>query len=466
MEDIKQKIIDTVGLAADELGYDAYIVGGYVRDMIMGRESDDIDFVCVGNVNTTDVRAGIAVANLVAEKLGVGEVREFKNFGTAQLCYKGVEAEFVGARKESYDRGSRKPVVENGTLDDDLSRRDLTINAIAYCVNANKKGFVDKFNGAGDIKYKTIRTPLNPDVTFSDDPLRMLRAIRFAVRFGFSMDSETFDGIKRNSSRISIISKERITTEMNKILMSPDPARGILLLHSSGLLKRFLPAVSELDIVYEKNGITHKNNFWHTLGVLKYVAEHDGSLNVRWAALLHDIGKVKTQKFENGTWTFKYHEIEGAKMVVKIFNDLKLPLDDMEHVKKLVEYHMRPQTIVEDVTDSAIRRLMFDAGDDLEDLMLLCMADVTSKNDEKVKRIRDGFEHLKEKFIDLEERDHIRNFQPPVNGNEIMEMLSVGPSRIVGVVKEDIKNAILDGVLPNDHDKAVEYIKNKYLKNN
>lgn len=467
MKDSKEIIIKTVGEAADELGYSAYIVGGYVRDMIMQTPSDDIDFVCVGNpTESKNVRAGICVANLAAKKLGVSEVREFKNFGTAQFTYKGVEAEFVGARKESYDRGSRKPVVENGTLDDDLNRRDLTINAIAYCVNKGREGIVDKFNGQQDIAKGIIRTPLDPDITFSDDPLRMLRAIRFAVRFNFDIDEQTYEGIKRNAGRLKIISAERITTELNKILMSPNPARGIHALHDTGLLNMFLPSVSALDDVKTQASVSHKNNFFHTLGVLKYVADHGGSLNVRWAALLHDIGKTKTRKFEDGTWTFRYHESVGAKMVERIFNELKLPLDDMKIVRKLVEMHMRPQTIVEDVTDSAIRRLMFDAGDELEDLMLLCMGDVTSKNDAKVKRIRDGFEHLKEKFIDLEERDHIRNFQPPVNGDEIMAMFNLTPCRMVGVIKEDIKNAILDGNLENDHDKVVAYILEKYKNDN
>jgi poly(A) polymerase len=462
---ICEVIIKAVGDAADELGYDAYMVGGYVRDKIMKRESEDIDFVCVGG-ETPDVRAGIAVANRAAEKLGVGKVEEFKNFGTAHFVYDGVEAEFVGARRESYSRGSRKPVVENGTLEDDLNRRDLTINAIAYCVNGNKRGYIDKFDGKDDIKHGIIRTPLDPNITFSDDPLRMLRAIRFAVKFGFNIEYRTLKGIEKNARRISIISAERISAELNKILMSDQPSRGIKLLNSTGLLKLILPSVAALDRVETKNGVSHKNNFFHTLGVLSYVCSHGASLNVRWAALLHDIGKTKTQKFENGTWTFRYHEVEGAKMVARIFHQLKMPLDDMKHVQKLVELHMRPQAIVEEVTDSAIRRLMFDAGDDLEDLMLLCMGDVTSKNDEKVKKIRAGFEHLKEKFIDLEERDHIRNFQPPVNGDEIMEMLHLEPGRMVGIVKENIKNAILDGELENDHDKVAAYIMQKYTSTN
>ena len=465
MEDkkkIREKVIDTVGSAADELGYGACVVGGYVRDTFMGRDSDDIDFVCIGSKKDKGVRAGIAVATLAAKKLGVDEVREFKNFGTAMFNYKGMEFEFVGARKESYDRGSRKPVVENGTLDDDLNRRDLTINAIAYCVNKGHEGIIDKFGGIDDIKAKVIRTPLDPDITFSDDPLRMLRAVRFAVRFGFTIEEGTYNGIVRNAHRLSIISVERITSEMDKILMSPDPARGVELLHKTGLLKMFLPSVSALDNIRTECGIKHKNNFYHILGVIRYVGEHGGSLQVRWAAMLHDIGKMKTRKYEDGAWTFRYHETESAKMVEKIYNELKLPLDDMKKVKKLVELHMRPQNIVEDVTDSAIRRLMFDAGDDLEDLMLLCMADVTSKNDEKVRRIRDGFEHLKEKFIDLEKRDHIRNFQPPVNGDEIMRMFGIPPCKLVGVIKDDIKEQILEGNLENDHDKAVAYIAAHY----
>lgn len=459
----KDIIIKTVGASADELGFDAYLVGGYVRDMVMGRECDDIDFVCVSKNATKDVRAGIEVANLTAKKLGAGEVREFKNFGTAQFTFNGIEVEFVGARKESYDRRSRKPIVENGSLDDDLNRRDLTINAIAFCVNHGKEGFVDKFNGIKDIELKTIKTPLDPDITFSDDPLRMLRAIRFAVRFGFEIEKNTYNGIVRNANRLEIISVERITAEMNKILMSPDPSRGIELLHETGLLKLFLPEVSALDNVKVENGVKHKNNFQHTLGVLKNVSENGGSLNLRWAALLHDIGKIKTRNFEDNGWTFKFHETEGGKMVEVVYNRLKLPIEDMKYVKKLVEMHMRPQTIVEDVTDSAIRRLMFDAGDSLEELMALCMADVTSKNDEKVKRIRGEFEHLKQKFVEIEEKDHIRNFQPPVNGEEIMGMLGIPPCKLVGVVKDEIKNLILDGMLENDHEKAVDYIKKHYL---
>ena len=466
MTDHKREIIEAVSEAADEIRCMAYMVGGAVRDHIMGRECNDIDFTCVAlGMRHEGFRPGIAIAKRAAIKLGDDiEVREFKNFGTAQFNYNGIEVEFVGARKESYDRGSRKPVVEDGTLDDDLNRRDLTINAMAYCVNKGHEGLIDKFNGRNDIENKVIRTPLDPDITFSDDPLRMLRAIRFAVRFGFVINQQTYDGIKRNAHRLEIISMERITDEMNKILMSTYPSRGIQILYNTGLLKMFLPEVSALDDVKVEDGVKHKNNFYHTLGVLDYVSKNGGNLNTRWAALLHDIGKIPARKFEDGGWTFRMHEYESGKMVEKIYKRLRLPIDDMKVVRKLVEMHMRPQTIVEDVTDSAIRRLMFDAGNELEDLMLLCMADVTSKNDEKVKRIREGFEHLKEKFIDLEERDHIRNFQPPVKGYEIMAMLGLEPGPMVGKVKDDVKNAILDGRLENDRDKAVAYIIDNYCK--
>lgn len=465
MKDYNNKLFNAISEAAEELDCDVYMVGGAVRDRLMGQKCNDVDFTCVNRDKSRNgFRPGIEVANLAATKLGVSEVREFKNFGTAQFMYDGIEVEFVGARKESYDRGSRKPVVEDGTLDDDLDRRDLTINAIAYRINKGNEGIVDKFNGRLDIQFGIIRTPLDPDITFSDDPLRMLRAIRFAVRFNFDIDKETYEGIKRNAGRLEIISAERITTELNKILMSPNPARGIDALHDTGLLKMFLPEVSALDDMKVVDGVKHKNNFYHTLMVLNYVSKNGGSLNTRWAALLHDIGKIPVRKFEDGGWTFRMHEYEGGKMVEKIFKRLKLNLDDMKVVRKLVELHMRPQTIVEDVTDSAIRRLMFDAGEELDDLMLLCMGDVTSNNEEKVKMIRDGFEHLKEKFVDLEERDHIRNFQPPVKGYEIMAMLGLEPGPMVGKVKEDVKDAILDGKLENDRDKVVAYIVDKYCK--
>lgn len=458
-------ILRTVGECAAELGYKAYAVGGFVRDMVMGGMSADIDFVCVGSVERPETaRPGIEVANLAANKLGVVKVEEFKNFGTAHFIYDGKEVEFVGARKESYDRGSRKPVIENGTLDDDLERRDFTINAIAYCVNPGEYGFIDKFNGKKDINDRIIRTPLEPGITFSDDPLRMLRAIRFAVRFGFNIDHETYNGIKLNAHRLSIISAERITSELDKILMFPDPARGILILHDTGLLNMFLPEVSQLYGRKERDGVAHKDIFFHTLGVLKHVAERDGSLNARKAALLHDIGKISTRAFEDGGWTFKYHEKVGADMVDDIFKRLKMPMDDMEHVKKLVSMHMRPQTLTDESTDSAIRRLVYDAGDDLEDLLLLCESDVTSGNEDKVKRIKGEYDRLRERIKEIDDKDHVRNFRMPIGGDDIMSIFNLSPCKTVGAIKEEVKNAILDGELENDREKALEYLKQKHEK--
>ena len=461
--DVRVKnIFHAISEAAENVNCDVYLVGGAVRDFVMGRDNDDFDFVCVqrGKINV-NVRPGIALAKEAARILNNNtDVREFQNFGTAQFLYNGIELEFVGARRESYNRGSRKPVIENGTLDDDLDRRDFTINAMAICLNKGKYGLlVDKFNGLSDLRNGVIKTPMNPDITFSDDPLRMLRAIRFATRFNFKIDSSTFAGMKRNAYRIEIISAERIATELNKILMTAKPSVGIIYLHSSGLLKLILPEVANLDVVEKRNNIGHKNNFAHTIKVLDYVASHSNNLTLRWAALLHDIGKTPTKKFENNSWTFRNHETEGAKMVKNIFTRLRLPIDDMKQVQTLVAMHMRPQAIVENVTDSAVRRLMFDAGELLDDLMILCDADVTSKYEEKVKKVRDGFKLVRKKFEDLEERDHIRNFQPPVSGDEIMEILGIGPCRLVGIVKEALKNGILDGEIANNHNEGVKFVK-------
>lgn len=462
-DNITETILRTVGEAADELGYDAYAIGGFVRDRIMGRESDDIDFVCVSpKDNNKSTRPGIDVANLTAKKLGVEKVEEFKNFGTAHFIYEGKEVEFVGARKESYDRGSRKPVIENGTLDDDLERRDLTINAIAYRVNPGQEGIIDKFDGAKDIEDHIIRTPLDPNITFSDDPLRMLRAIRFAVRFGFNIDHKTYNGIKANAKRLSIISAERITAELDKILMSPEPGRGVFMLYDSGLLDMFLPEVSALSGRSEKDGVKHKDILLHTLRVLQNVSDRAASLNVRRAALLHDIGKPKTMAFENKTWTFKYHEREGAEMAESIFKRLRLSIDDMEHVKKLIAMHMRPQTLKDDSTDSAIRRLIYDAGKDLDDLMLLCECDVTSGNWQKVNRISEEYARLKERIAEVNEKDNMSNFRIPIDGDDIMRILGIGPCKTVGVVKDDVKDAILDGELENNREKAIDYIITKY----
>ena len=458
----KKNIFHAISEAAEKVNCDVYLVGGAVRDFFMGLPNDDLDFVCVQRgVPDPAARPGIMVAKEAALILnGKDEVREFQNFGTAQFVYNSLEVEFVGARRESYNRGSRKPVIENGTLDDDLDRRDFTINAMAICINKDRYGLVvDKFNGLSDLREGIIRTPLDSNITFSDDPLRMLRAVRFATRFHFTVDPSTFSGMKRNAYRIEIISAERIATELNKTLMTKKPSAGFRLLHDCGLLKLILPEVDDLDIVDVHNGIGHKNNFFHTLQVLDYVADHSDKLYVRWAALLHDIGKTPTKKFEGNTWTFRHHEVEGAKMVKDIFTRLRLPIDEMKKVQTLVAMHMRPQAIVEDVTDSAVRRLMFDAGELLEDLMTLCDADVTSKHEEKVKRVREGFKLVREKFVDLEERDHIRNFQPPVSGNEIMEILGIGPCHQVGIVKEALKNGILDGEIENTHEAAVKFVK-------
>lgn len=452
----KSRVFLDVSKAAKKIGVQVYVVGGFVRDLILGLENDDIDFLCVGN--------GIKLAEEYSKMIG-GKLTVYENFGTAMVEKCSQKVEFVGARKEVYERGSRKPFVFDGSLEDDIKRRDFTINAMCISLNDGSFGdLVDIYGGMGDLEKGVIKCVGEPNERFAEDPLRMLRAIRFAVRFNFDIDEQAYEGIKRNADRLKIISAERITTELNKILMSPNPARGIDALHDTGLLRMFLPEVSALDNVKVVDGVKHKNNFIHTLCVLLYVARHGGSLNVRWAALLHDIGKIPTRKFEDGGWTFKMHEYEGGRMVEGIFKRLKLPIDDMKAVKKLVEMHMRPQTIVEDSTDSAIRRLMFDAGEGLEDLMLLCMGDVTSKNEDKVNRIREGFELLKRKFVDLEERDHIRNFQPPVKGDEIMAMLGLEPGPMVGKVKDDVKDAILDGKLENDREKVIEYIIGKYLK--
>lgn len=456
--DLRKKIIfEAISSAAEEVNCDVYLVGGAVRDFFLKLPNDDLDFVCVQRgITNESSRPGINVAKRTAFILnGTEEIKEFQNFGTAQFIYDGLELEFVGARRESYNRGSRKPIIENGTLDDDLNRRDFTINAMAICLTPDRYSYViDKFNGVNDLHKGIIKTPLDPDITFSDDPLRMLRAVRFAARFNFRIDEMTFAGMKRNTHRINIISAERIAAELNKILMTDKPSYGINLLKDSGLLKFILPEVDDLNI--DEAG--HKNNFIHTIKVLDYVALHSDKLNTRWAALLHDIGKTPTKKLENNTWTFKYHEVVGSNMVKDIFNRLKMPIDDMKKVQKLVAMHMRPQSIVEDVTESAVRRLMFDAGDELEELMILCDADVTSKHEDKVKRIREGFRAVRKKFVDLEARDHIRNFQVPVTGNEIMEILGLEPGYKVGIIKEKTKNAILDGIVQNNHDAAITYI--------
>lgn len=452
---IDHRIFHTVGHAADKLGREAYVVGGYVRDLILNRHSKDIDFVTVGS--------GIELAQEVARSLGPKtKVNVYRNFGTAQVHQGQLELEFVGARRESYHRESRNPIVEDGTLEDDISRRDFTINAMALCVNEDRFGeLVDMFDGMGDIERRTIRTPLDPDVTFSDDPLRMMRAIRFATQLDFTIDDETFDAISRNAQRIEIISKERIATELEKIMLSPVPSIGWYLLLNSGLLKLIFPELAAMKGVETVNGRGHKDNFDHTMIVLDRVASHSDNVWLRWGALLHDIAKPVTKHWdENVGWTFHNHNFIGSKMVGSIFRRMKMPLNEhMKYVSKLVELHMRPIALVEDgVTDSAIRRLVFEAGDDLEDLMTLCEADITSRNREKVKRFLDNFALVRRKIEDLNERDAIRNFQPPVNGLEIMETFNLKGTPVIGEIKQAIKDAILDGRIRNDHDEAREFM--------
>ncbi len=432
-----------------------YVVGGYVRDLFLCRHSKDIDFVTVGS--------GIEVAETVARHLGRGaRCNVFKNFGTAQVKFRDTELEFVGARRESYSHDSRKPVVEDGTLDDDLSRRDFTINAMAMSVNRDNFGeLIDPYDGVGDLDRQLIRTPLDTDITFSDDPLRMMRAIRFATQLGFTIYDETFEAISRNASRIKIISHERIADELMKIMSSPVPSIGWTLLMNCGLLSYILPELEAMKGVETVNGRGHKDNFYHTLTVLDNVARKSDNVWLRWGALLHDIAKPVTKRWDGKTgWTFHNHNFIGAKMVPRIFRNLRLPLNEkMKYVQKLVELHMRPIALVEDeVTDSAVRRLLFDAGDDIDELMTLCEADITSKNQVKVRQFLDNFALVRRKMVELEEKDRIRNFQPPVSGEEIMEIYGLSPSREVGQIKESIKNAILDGVIPNERDAALEYM--------
>jgi len=446
---------------ADGLGLECYVVGGYVRDLFLERPSKDIDIVVVGS--------GLEMAKAYGKALGKGAyVSLFKNFGTAQVRKGNLEVEFVGARKESYHRESRNPVVEDGTLEDDQNRRDFTINAMAICLNADRFGeLVDPFDGLYDLEDRIIRTPLDPDITFSDDPLRMMRCIRFATQLNFYIEDETFSSLERNRERISIISKERISEELNKILLAPVPSKGFIDLDRSGLLELIFPELSALQGVETVNGRGHKDVFLHTLEVLDNVARVSSDLWLRWAALLHDIGKPRTKKWEpvHG-WTFYNHNFVGQKMIPGIFDRMKLPKNEkMKYVQKMVELHMRPIAIVDDeVTDSAVRRLLFDAGDDIEDLMTLCEADITSKNEQKKHRLLDNFKVVRQKLKDLEESDRIRNFQPPVDGMEIMELFGLEPSAIVGQLKSAVKDAILDGVISNNHDEALEFVIKEALK--
>ncbi|MGI6073952.1 MAG: CCA tRNA nucleotidyltransferase [Fermentimonas sp.] len=455
---IDKPIFRTISEAADQLGVECYVIGGFVRDFFLYRPSHDIDVVCVGN--------GIELARLTADKLGKNTtVAIFKNFGTAQIKYGKYEVEFVGARKESYRADSRKPIVEKGTLEDDQKRRDFTINAMAFCLNSDNFGeFIDPFNGMQDLEDLIIRTPLDPDITFSDDPLRMMRAVRFASQLGFDIYPETFDAIKRNRNRIDIVSKERVTDELNKIVMSPKPSIGFILLEKTGLLEIILPELLALKGAETRDGVGHKDNFYHTLVVLDNISKVSDNLWLRWSALLHDIAKPRTKRWDPKLgWTFHNHNYIGEKMVPEIFRRLRLPANEkMKYTQKMVSLHMRPMQLVEDtVTDSAVRRLLFDAGDDIDDLMTLCEADITSKNPEKVRRFLNNFKIVRQKLEDIEKKDKIRNFQPPIDGNDIMNVFDVPQGRVVGELKSKIKDAILDGVIPNEYDAAYQFMLEK-----
>lgn len=457
-QQIDSPLFHKITEVADALQIECYLVGGYVRDIFLQRPTNDIDVVVVGS--------GIEIAEKFAEALGRGaHLSVFRNFGTAQVKWHGHEVEFVGARKESYTHDSRKPIVENGTLEDDQNRRDFTINAMAICLNRHRLGeLVDPFNGILDLEDGIIATPLDPDITFSDDPLRMMRCVRFATQLNFVIEDETFEALGRNKERIRIISSERIIDELNKIMASPVPSRGFVELQRCGLLSIILPEVAALDCVETRNGRSHKNNFYHTLEVLDSVAQKSDKLYLRWAALLHDIGKPKSKRWEPAIgWTFHNHNFIGEKMIKPLFRRMKLPLDErMKYVTKLVGLHMRPIAIADDiVTDSAVRRLLFEAGDDIDDLMLLCEADITSKNEQRKKNFLHNFQIVRQKLVDIENKDRIRNFQPPVNGEEIMQLFHLPPCPQVGTLKTALKDAILDGKVANEREEAMNFILNK-----
>ena len=455
---LDKDIFHHISNAADKLGLECYVVGGYVRDLFLERPSNDIDVVVVGS--------GIQVASELKAVLGKkAHLSVFRNFGTAQVKYKHTEVEFVGARRESYSHDSRKPVVEDGTLEDDQNRRDFTINALAVCLNKARFGeLVDPSGGVDDLWDGIIRTPLDPDVTFSDDPLRMMRCVRFATQLNFFIEDETFEALERNAERIKIISGERIEEELNKIMMTPTPSKGFIDLYRCGLLQIILPELVALDVVETRNGRAHKNNFYHTLEVLDNICKHTDNLWLRWAALLHDVGKAKCKRWDSvAGWTFHNHNYVGAKMVPNIFRRLKLPMDSkMKYVQKQVDLHMRPIVIAdEEVTDSAVRRLMNDAGEDIDDLMTLCEADITSKNVARKQRFLDNFRIVREKLKDLKERDYKRLLQPCIDGNEIMEMFHLKPSREVGILKQTLKDAVLDNKVANEREPLMELLRNK-----
>ncbi len=456
-EHLKHPIFSIISKIVTRENLESYVIGGFVRDLFLHRESKDIDIVVIGS--------GIELAQKVAKEAGVSKVSVFKNYGTAMLKYKDLEIEFVGARKESYNRDSRNPIVEDGTLEDDQKRRDFTINALALSLHQDNFGeLLDPFNGINDLNNKIIKTPMEPIITFSDDPLRMMRAIRFATQLNFTISKETLEAIRTNKDRINIITKERIIEELNKIILSDKPSIGFKLLDETGLLKLIFPEFVRLKGRETRNGISHKDNFYHTLEVLDQLTPHSNNLWLRWSALLHDIAKPNTKRFVDGIgWTFHAHNFIGEKMVPRIFKNMKLPLNEkMKFVQKMVLLHMRPIVLAQEVvTDSAIRRLLFDAGDDVDELMKLCEADITSKNEEKVKKFLDNFQLVRRKLKEVEEKDSVRNFQPPIDGQEIIDIFNLSPCKIIGDIKMAIKEAILDGVIPNEHDAAYQFMLKK-----
>ena len=456
---LQQHIFTQISKCANDLNVDAYAIGGFVRDLFLNRESKDIDVVTIGK--------GIELAESLHKQLGdTSYLSTFKNFGTAQVKFNDLEIEFVGARKESYNRDSRKPMVEDGTLEDDQNRRDFTINALAIGLSKNNYGkLLDPFNGLQDLKNKIIRTPLEPEITYSDDPLRMMRAIRFSSQLNFTIEHESLSAISKNKERIKIVSQERITDELNKIILSPTPSIGFKLLYDTGLLHLIFPEMVKLQGVDTINGLSHKDNFYHTLEVLDNTAKKTNNLWLRWAAILHDIAKPATKHFEEGHgFTFHGHEDKGARMVPKIFTNLKLPLNEkMKYVQKLVQLHLRPIVLAKtEVSDSAVRRLLFEAGDDIDDLMILCESDITTKNPNKVKRYLANFEIVRTKLVELEEKDKLRNWQPPISGEEIMQLYNLPPSREVGILKNALRDAILDGVVENNYISAKLFLDNRF----